>query len=138
MNIAALVFINLTIFIHIFIFIGESLLWMTPLIYEKVVSKIDVATTASSYEQAQILEVLFFNQGFYNLLIALGGIAALILYRFGKTQEAIALVSYICLFAMAAGAALAASTTAYPAASIQGLPPFFALLCLYLSRRTLR
>jgi len=72
MNIVALVFSILTIAIHVLVFVGESLLWGNPLIIERVLLKIDAPAGISLSDQAQVLEVLFYNQGFYNLFVALG------------------------------------------------------------------
>lgn len=135
MNIVALVFSTLTIVIHVVIFVGESLLWGNPLIIERVLSKVDAPAGISLSDQAQILEVLFYNQGFYNLFVALGGVGGLILYKYGRIQEGTVLVCYMCLFALGAGVVLASTTTAYPAAVIQGLPPLIALIGLYYGNR---
>ncbi|MFT7372781.1 MAG: putative membrane protein [Oleiphilaceae bacterium] len=135
MNLVALVFSTLTIVIHVLVFVGESLLWGNPLIIERVLSKIDAPAGISLSDQAQILEVLFYNQGFYNLFVALGGVGGLILYKYGRIQEGIVLVCYMCLFALGAGVVLASTTTAYPAAVIQGLPPLIALAGLYYGNR---
>ena len=135
MNLITLVFSILTIFIHVLVFVGESLLWGNPLIIERVLSKIDAPAGISLSDQAQILEVLFYNQGFYNLFVALGGVGGLILYKYGRIQEGTVLVCYMSLFALGAGVVLASTTTAYPAAVIQGLPPFIALAGLYYGNR---
>jgi len=135
MNLAALIFSVLTIVIHVLVFIGESLLWGEPVILDRVLSKVNAPEGVSPSDQAQILEVLFFNQGFYNLFVALGGVAGLVLYRYGRTQGGLALVCYTCLFALGAGVILASTTTAYLAAAIQGLPPLIALVGLYFSNK---
>jgi len=135
MNLVALIFSVLTIVIHVLVFIGESLLWGEPVIIDRVLSKVNAPLGVSPSDQAQILEVLFFNQGFYNLFVALGGVAGLVLYRYGRIQEGLALVCYTCLFALGAGVVLASTTTAYPAAAIQGLPPLIALIGLYFSNK---
>ena len=135
MNLLTLIFSLITICVHILVFVGESIFWLEPVIYEQAVTKIDAFTDVSSYEQAKILEVLFFNQGFYNLFIALGGIAGMILYRYGKSQAGIALICYTCMFAFGASLVLASSTTAYPGSLVQGGPPALAIMGLYLSRR---
>ncbi len=131
MNLVVLIFTVITILIHIAVFIGESMFWLEPVIYKQAVMKIDLITDVSSYEQARILEVLFFNQGFYNLFVALGGVVGVILYKTGKTQAGLALVSNTCFFAFGAALVLASSTTAYPAALIQGVPPALAILGIY-------
>jgi putative membrane protein len=135
MNLIALIFSVLTIVAHILIFIIESLLWDVPVVIGKVLSKVDAPAGVSPIDQAQILEVIFFNQGFYNLFVALGGIAGIVLYSYGRKQEGIALVCYICLFALGAGVVLASTTTAYPAAILQSLPPLIALAGLYHSNK---
>jgi putative membrane protein len=135
MNLTALIFSVLTIVAHILIFIIESLLWDVPVVIDKVLSKVDAPAGVSPIDQAQILEVIFFNQGFYNLFVALGGIAGIVLYSYGCKQEGIALVCYICLFALGAGVVLASTTTAYPAAILQSLPPLIALAGLYHSNK---
>jgi len=131
MNLVVFVFATLTIFIHVLVFVGESLLWGEPLIIERVLSKIDAPAGISLSDQAQILDVLFYNQGFYNLFVALGGVGGLILYKYGRIQEGIALVCYMCFFALGAGVVLASTTTAYPAAILQGLPPLIALTGIF-------
>ena len=135
MSIVALIFSILTIAIHVLVFVGESFLWGEPRIIERVLSKIDAPAGISLSDQAQILDVLFYNQGFYNLFVALGGVGGLILYKYGRIQEGTVLVCYMCLFALGAGVVLASTTTAYPAAVIQGLPPLIALAGLYYSNR---
>jgi len=133
MNRVALVFTSLTILIHIMVFFGESMFWGLPSIHEGVVAAINVSTAATVMEQSQILELVFFSQGFYNLFIALSGIAGLVFARLGLLQVGLTLVCNTCLFALGAGIVLASSTTAYPAAAIQGVPPLLALIGIYFS-----
>ena len=133
MNLVTIIFTVVTVLVHVLVFVIESAFWLRPLVYERVLSKLNVPVDASYFEQAQILEVLFFNQGFYNLFVALGGVAGLLLYRAGKTQEGITLVCYVSLFALGASVVLASTTIAYPGAVMQGLPPLLALVGLYFS-----
>lgn len=131
MNLLAIVFSVVTVFVHLSVFVIESLLWLNPVVHERALTKLNAPTEAGFYEQAQMLEVLFFNQGFYNLFVALGGVAGLVLYRLGKPQQGITLVCNMCLFAFGASLVLAYSTVAYLGAVLQGLPPLLALLGLY-------
>lgn len=131
MNFFARFFSIVTIAVHVVVFLAESVFWLKPLIYERVVEKINAPVGVDYYEQAQILEVLFLNQGFYNLFVALGGIAGFVLYRTGRQQAGITLIGYVCLFALGAGLTLALSAATYIAAMVQGLPPLLALLGLY-------
>ncbi|MCG8670505.1 MAG: DUF1304 domain-containing protein [Pseudomonadales bacterium] len=132
MNFLSVVFAVVTVFVHLTVFVVESFLWLKPVIYERALLKTGAPDEPSYYEQAQILEVLFFNQGFYNLFLAFGGIAGLLMYRAGKVKEGVVLVSYMCWFALGAGLVLAYSTTAYLGAMVQGLPPFLALVAMYM------
>ncbi len=135
MNLVTLIFAAMTMLIHVIVFVGESVFWLEPVIYKQAVLKIGLLTEVSAHEQARILEVLFFNQGFYNLFVAIGGVAGIILYKAGKAQAGLALVSYTCFFALGAALVLASSTTAYPGALIQGVPPALALLGVYANYR---
>lgn len=135
MGLLALIFSVLTILVHLIVFVGESFLLRQPVIIDRVLSKIDAPAGISLSDQAQILDVLFYNQGFYNLFVALGGVGGLILCKYGRIQEGTVLVCYMCLFALGAGVVLASTTTAYLAAVIQGLPPLIALAGLYSSRQ---
>ncbi len=134
MNLMTIFFSVVTVLAHTLFFVVESFLWLNPVVHERVLTKLNVPTNASLYEQAKILEVLFFNQGYYNLFVALGGIAGLALYRKGKIQESITLVTYVCFFALAASLVLAYSTRiGNPGVYIQGLPPLLALVGMYFS-----
>ncbi len=140
MNLVTIIFSCITILVHISVFVFESFLWLKPVVHERALGKLNVPTETDYLEQAQILEVLFFNQGFYNLFVALGGIAGFILFKAGRKEAGISLICYICLFAFGASLVLASSTTAYLGAVVQGLPPLLALLGLYLglNKRTTR
>ncbi len=134
MNPIAAIFSIVTILVHIVVFVGESFLWMNPAVHERVLGRLDSQIDVSLFEQAQILQALFLNQGFYNLFVALGGIAGWILYRTGKTEAGIALITYMCFFALGAGVVLALSIGAYAGAVVQALPPCLALIGIWFDR----
>ena len=136
MNLVAIVFSVVTIAVHLIVFVVESFLWLKPVVHERLLGKLDSSIDVTVFEQAQILQVLFFNQGFYNLFVALAGIVGFVLYRAGNKQGGIALISYMCAFALGAGLVLAYSTTAYTGAVVQALPPFLALLGFYSARQS--
>ena len=128
MNPITAVFSLVTIATHTLFFIVESFLWLRPAVHERVLGRLDSAIDVSLYEQAQILQSLFYNQGFYNLFVALGGVAGWVLYKKGKTQSGLALITYMCLFAVGAALVLAYSIGSYSGAAVQGLPPLLALI----------
>lgn len=69
----ALVFAALAALLHVYIFVLESFRWTAPR------TRAAFGTTA---EEAQATQILAFNQGFYNLFLAVvtaGGIAAFLL-----------------------------------------------------------
>lgn len=70
MTAAALVFAGLAALLHVYIWVMESLTWTSPRTR---------ATFGTSQAEAEATKELAFNQGFYNLFLALitaGGIAA--------------------------------------------------------------
>lgn len=134
MNLLTAIFSIITIVVHVLVFIVESVLWLNPVVHERVLGRLGSSFDLSLFEQAQILEALFFNQGFYNLFLALGGIAGWVLYKKGRTESGLVLIAYMCFFALGAGFVLALSTGAYAGAIVQGLPPLLALLGMALAR----
>jgi putative membrane protein len=70
---AALIFAALAALLHVYIFVMESLTWTSPRTR---------ATFGTTEEEAQTTKLLAFNQGFYNLFLAIVtalGIAAVCL-----------------------------------------------------------
>ena len=70
---AGLVFAGLAALLHVYIFVMESLTWTSPRTR---------ATFGTTAEEAETTKLLAFNQGFYNLFLAVVsgvGIAAIIL-----------------------------------------------------------
>ncbi len=129
-------FTSITILFHLVAFLWESIFWMKPVVYENIVSGMVTPEGISLLQHAKILEGLFFNQGFYNLFIALGAIAGLILLKKGNAVVGKTLICYTNLFALGAGLILALSSTAYMGALLQAGPALLALVALYvISRR---
>lgn len=62
MRIAGLVFAALAALLHVYIFVMESLTWTSPRTR---------ATFGTTVEEAETTRLLAFNQGFYNLFLAL-------------------------------------------------------------------
>lgn len=122
----------LTISVHFIVFITEVFLWSTPVVYERAITKIITPETVSVVDKMLTLKPLFINQGFYNLFLALGGIAGLIVY---KLQNRLDLVIYICMYIVGAGIVLASTSTAYIGALVQGGPPALALVAIIMSAK---
>ena len=88
-----------------------------------------------SSEQAEANRLFAFNQGFYNLFLAVGLAIGLLLKSYGTHLAAgQALIVFTCFSMLAAAIVLVISAPrAIWGALIQGLPPLAALLTLALS-----
>jgi len=106
--------------VHVLIFCMESLWWTS--------SKVR-ARFRQTPEQAEATRLFAFNQGFYNLFLAVGTFAGLALVLVGHPGSGLTLVSWNCLFMLGAAIVLAASAPQMRrGAFIQGAAPFLFLL----------
>jgi putative membrane protein len=110
--------------VHVLIFCMESLLWTTPAVQIRF---------RQSPEQAQATKQFAFNQGFYNLFLALGTFAGLAAVVTGHPRVGWTLVYWNCAFMVGAALVLAGSAPQLRrGAVIQGAAPFlfFALAAI--------
>ena len=117
-TILATVFGGLAAVLHVYIFVMESVQWTQP----KIWKRFGVADQAA----AEITKPMAYNQGFYNLFLAIGVVIGIVLFYAGG---GIALV----LFALGSmvGAALVLVTTGLKylrPALIQGTLPLIAFV----------
>ena len=119
---AGLVFGALAALLHVYIFVMESLTWTSPRTR---------ATFGTTAEEAETTKLLAFNQGFYNLFLAIItviGIAAVVL---GHTAVGAALVlAGVGSMAAAAVVLLASAPDKARAAVTQGVFPVIAVVAL--------
>jgi len=119
---AGLVFGALAALLHVYIFVMESLTWTSPRTR---------ATFGTTAEEAETTKLLAFNQGFYNLFLAIItviGIAAVVL---GQTAVGAALVlAGVGSMAAAAVVLLASAPDKARAAVTQGVFPVIAVVAL--------
>ena len=102
--------------VHVLIFCMESVLWTTPGVR---------ARFRQSPEQAEATRLFAFNQGFYNLFLALGTFAGLAAVLTGHPRVGWTLVYWNCLFMFGAAVVLAGSAPGMRrGAVIQGAAPF--------------
>jgi len=105
--------------VHILIFSMESLLWTTPGVR---------ARFRQSPEQAEATRLFAFNQGFYNLFLALGIFAGLAAVLTGHPRVGWTLVYWNCAFMLGAAVVLAGSAPGMRrGAVIQGAAPLLVL-----------
>ena len=106
--------------VHVFIFCMESLWWTTPQVRSRF---------RQTPEQADATKLFAFNQGFYNLFLALGTFAGLGLVLTGHPRVGWTLVYWNCLFMVGAALVLAASAPGMRrGALIQGAAPLLFLV----------
>lgn len=122
MIVLALVFAGLAALIHVYIFWLESFAWDTPR---------GLATFGMNGDQAKATKELAFNQGFYNLFLAVVTVAGIVTTALGHSGVGAALIVAGCGSMVAAGLVLLISSPSKArAAMVQLVTPAFALLFL--------
>jgi len=110
--------------IHVLFFCMESLWWTKPAVYRRF---------RSTEAEALVTRSLAFNQGFYNLFLAVGALGGLLLMATGHEGAGMILSAWSCASMLAAAVVLAASSPQMRrGAAIQGLPPLVFLAAAYL------
>lgn len=109
--------------IHLWIFAMESIWFMRPSTYRRF--------GLASEEQARIVRSWAYNQGFYNLFLALGVAVALALLATGDFAGSRAILLFACGSMIAAGIVLYLhNRTFVRPALIQSVPPLIAIVPL--------
>ena len=122
MIVAALVFAALAALLHVYIFVMESLTWTTPRTRK---------VFGTSAQEAETTKLLAFNQGFYNLFLAIVTAVGIAAIAMGHKQIGAALVFAGVGSMLAAAAVLLASSPDKARAAItQGTFPLVAVVLL--------
>ena len=122
MIVAALIFAGLAAVLHVYIWVMESFTWTTPRTR---------ATFGTTAEEAETTKLLAFNQGFYNLFLAIVSAIGIVALAQGHTGVGAALVfAGVGSMAAAAVVLLASSPEKARSALIQGTFPVIALVLL--------
>lgn len=117
MPVIAQVFAALAAALHVAIFAMESLLWTRPQVWKRF--------GLTSQQDAEVTRPLAYNQGYYNLFLAIGIVVGLVIGGVGGH----AIVVFCCASIIGAAIVLASSGAAYlRAAVVQGIFPVLALL----------
>jgi len=125
MIIAGLTLAGIAALVHVFIFYLESLAWTS----ERARRTFGTGTV----EHAVALKGLAFNQGFYNLFLAIAVVLGIVLFSVGQTTVGATLVFTGAGSMMAASVVLILSNPENAgAAGKQGLIPFLAVVLLAL------
>lgn len=127
MTVIGLGFTALACLIHVYIFVLESLRWTDP----KTMSVFGVA----SPEEAETLKPMAFNQGFYNLFLAVIGAAGVVMVMADRGSPGTALVLAATGSMSLAGLVLMLSSPdKLRSALIQFAPAVLAVICTVIGR----
>jgi len=124
------VFVGIAGLIHLAIFLFESVLWSRPSTWKRFGVK--------NQEEADILRPMAYNQGFYNVFLALGAGAGLVMLASSNVQQAGAALSIFVLLSMllAAVVLLFSNPKLARAAAFQGTAPLIGLIFLIIAITT--
>lgn len=126
MLLASRIFAGIAGFLHIYIWVSESIRWMNPAVHSRF--------GVPDLEKAEILRLVFFNQGFYNLFLALGALFGV--FFFERYASAKPVMVFTMLSILGAGLVLLYSNPPMAvSAIIQGGPPLISLLLLVAGSR---
>ena len=123
--IVALVAAALAALLHVYIFVMESVLWTTP--------RVRAAFGITSDAQAEHTKPLAYNQGFYNLFLAIGAILGVVLVLAGNGATGWTLVVFSTASMLGAAVVLAGTGRRYlNSAFVQGSLPLITLLFAFI------
>ena len=121
------IFVAIAAVIHLVIFALESVLWSRPATWKRFGLR--------TQEEADIVRPMAYNQGFYNVFLALGAGAGIVMIAYANVQaQGIALSIFVLLSMLLASIVLITSNPKLArAAMTQGLAPLIGLIFLVLS-----
>ncbi|GAA4050475.1 DUF1304 domain-containing protein [Arthrobacter methylotrophus] len=121
MILASLLFALVAGLLHVYIFSMESLSWTRPTTWKRF--------SLTTQADAETTKPLAYNQGFYNLFLAIGALAGIVLVALGHPQVGWTLVFSSCGSMLLAAIVLALSGKKYlRAAVLQGTTPLLAVV----------
>lgn len=110
--------------LHIGIFYLEAVVFSRPKTYRRFL--------ITSDQQAETIQPWAFNQGFYNLFLAIGTLTGVLVWVLGKPSQGRALIGFGCGCMLAAALVLVGSDRRMARASLtQGLLPLIALAAIW-------
>ena len=121
------IFVAIAALIHVVIFVLESVLWSRPATWKRFGLR--------SQDEADIVRPMAYNQGFYNVFLALGAGAGLVMIAYANVQaEGIALSIFVLLSMLLASVVLITSNPKLARAAVtQGAAPLIGLIFLVLA-----
>ena len=110
--------------IHVLFFVLESVRFTEPATYRRFF--------VESQADAELLRPVFFNQGFYNLFLAIGAAAGVVAVNTGHAVAGRALILFACGSMVLAGIILLVTDRRFLRSGlIQAVPPLVAIAFLF-------
>ena len=126
MIIVATLVVALAAALHVAIFVMESISWSRPTIWKRF--------GVDNQADAETIRPMAYNQGFYNLFLAVGAITGIIFFGAGWREAGLALVVFTMACMVGAAIVLVSTGRRYiRAALIQGILPLIAVVLILLS-----
>ncbi|HVX06863.1 DUF1304 domain-containing protein [Humibacter sp.] len=126
MIVIATLVVALAAVLHVLIFAMESVFWTRPAVWKRFA----VPDQAS----ADTVKPMAYNQGFYNLFLAIGALVGIILYGVGQHVIGLTLVFFTLTCMVLAAVVLVTTGARYiRAALIQGILPLAGIVLIFLS-----
>ena len=101
----------------------ESVVFSRPDVYRRFGLRTD--------EDAALVRPMAYNQGFYNLFLAVGAITGLVLYGAGEETVGTTAAVFACACMVGAGMVLISTDRRFvPAAAVQMVPPLIAIVLI--------
>ncbi len=111
--------------IHVFIFVLESARFAEPTTWRRFF--------VESQRDAELLRPIFFNQGFYNLFLAIGAVGGVLVLNLGDVEAGRALILFACGSMALAGLILMFTDRRFVRAGlVQAGPPLVAIVFWFL------
>ncbi|MBI5161543.1 MAG: DUF1304 domain-containing protein [Micrococcales bacterium] len=126
MLVAGAVLAGIAALIHVLIFVLESITWSVPRTWRRF--------GVTSQADAEVIRPMAFNQGFYNLFLAIGALVGIVLLATPVAQAGFAVTAFATASMLAAALVLVLSSPRLGrAAATQGAAPLVALILLVAS-----
>jgi putative membrane protein len=126
MIVIATLFVALAAVLHVLIFVMESVLWSRPGVWKRFAVPDQAAADA--------VRPMAYNQGFYNLFLAIGALVGIIAYGVGEHAIGLTLVFFTLACMVLAAVVLVSTGARYVrAALIQGILPLVAIVLIFFS-----
>jgi len=123
MSTVAQILVALAALAHVLFFVMESVVFSRPDVYRRFGLR--------TAEDAALVRPMAYNQGFYNLFLAVGAITGLVLYSAGQETAGTTAAVFACACMVGAGLVLFSTDRRFlPAAAVQMLAPLVAIVLI--------